>query len=418
MVHMPLSKAKAGLKQGELVLGLTFYTIVATVVLTSLVFGPSPKNPIDVTGMLVAALLFACFPYWLERWVMKIPEWGDPLAASVAPPLKAQWLFLLVFIPVGVAFSYFALRVTRGGMLPLIPLFILAGYSTMFFSFAGSLLCSLALLLLLQGVMWMVHHYLFDLSSFLSMGVGLVIFNSFFLIAKGAENARMEAESLSAKLEESNEKLRSYALRVGDLAVAEERNRLAREIHDSIGHTLTVVNVQVEAARTVLNSDPDKARSALEAAQAYTRQGLTEVREAVSSLRQSPLENKSLPQALEELLQKASTTGLKVNLKVNGTPLELPAPLAHTLHRVAQETLTNTLRHAQASRLELQLDFAQESTVILKVKDNGKGYSPSEEPSGFGLLGLKERVGHHGGETRIESGEGSGFTLEVKLPLP
>lgn len=412
-------------KFGNMVLSASFYAIVVVVVVAALATHEGPWNHGAVVGLLVACAIYAAFPIILERagaWAVQPTEIiregvAEPIQAdAVYATARGRWIYFVGFVPAGLAFSYFAMLAGRASFFPILPLFVLAGFSSTLFSYLGSTVCSIALLGGLQALMGLALDYWMRWSDLFGIGVGLIVFNIIFLISNSAVRSRRESEGLARALTASNAKLRDYALRVEDLAVAEERNRLAREIHDSIGHALTVVNVQVEAARTVLESNPAKAREALAAAQAYTRQGLQEVRTAVSSLRASPLEGKSLLEWLEELLERARQAGLTATLEVRGEARSLSANLELTLRRAAQEAVTNTLRHAAAGKLEMALDLSAEERISLEIRDDGRGADP-EALNGFGLLGLRERIGHHGGETRIETAPGKGFFLGLSLPV-
>jgi signal transduction histidine kinase len=205
-------------------------------------------------------------------------------------------------------------------------------------------------------------------------------------------------------------------VQVEELATAKERNRLAREIHDSLGHYLTVINVQIEAARAVIGNDPPRALDALRKAQSLAQEGLADVRRSVAALRASPTEDRPLPEALAALAAENRASGLLTELAVTGAPRPLPPQTELTLYRAMQEGLTNIRKHARAARVDITLDYGDNERVRLVVHDNGVGDSPDGRPGGYGLLGVRERTHLLGGEVRIRSAEGQGFTLEVELP--
>jgi signal transduction histidine kinase len=240
---------------------------------------------------------------------------------------------------------------------------------------------------------------------------------AFSLLAAGAENARQEVQRLAGELSEANQRLREYAVQAAELAMTRERNRLAREIHDSIGHCLTVVNVQVEAARALLDHEPARAREMLNKVQSLAQGGLRDIRHSVATLRVSPLDNQSLVEALRLLVQESNASGLTAELSVLGAARPLPPPAELTLYRAAQEGLTNVRKHAPQAAVRLTLDFSQGERMSLSVHDNGLG-APSEggPTRGFGLLGLRERAHLIGGLVRTRSVTGQGFTLEVEVP--
>jgi signal transduction histidine kinase len=225
--------------------------------------------------------------------------------------------------------------------------------------------------------------------------------------------ARSEVEGLAHKLAEANDQLRAQAADIEELARTKERNRIARDIHDGLGHYLTVVHVQLEAAQALLGRDPAGARGALLKAQELTREGLADVRRSVALLRGSVPAQRPLLAAIEKLTSECKAGGIEAALKLSGTPRPLPEPIEITLYRAAQEALTNVRRHARASRLDVELAFA-DGGIRLRVEDDGVG-ADRVDP-GFGLLGLRERAESVGGRMTVESARGQGFRLEMELP--
>lgn len=238
-------------------------------------------------------------------------------------------------------------------------------------------------------------------------GTGIVFVVVFTRIAASEREAR-------AGLAEANRLLRENAAQVEELATTKERNRLAREIHDSLGHYLTVVNVQIGAAQAIFAQDATRALDHLSKAQSLTQEGLGEVRRSVAALRASATESRPLPEALAKLVEQWNATGLRARLSVEGARRQLTPQADLTLYRAAQEALTNVGQHARASRVDLILDYRAPESVLLQVQDDGVGSNNSSE--GFGLLGVRERAQLLGGEVRVHTETGKGFRLEVGLP--
>ena len=238
-------------------------------------------------------------------------------------------------------------------------------------------------------------------------GTGIVFVVVFTRIAASEREAR-------AGLAEANRLLRESAAQVEELATTRERNRLAREIHDSLGHYLTVVNVQIGAAQAIFAQDAPRALDHLSKAQSLTQEGLAEVRRSVAALRASPTESRPLPAALGKLVEQWNATGLRARLSVEGARRQLTPQADLTLYRAAQEALTNVGQHAGASRVDLILDYRAPESVLLQVLDDGVGSNNSGE--GFGLLGVRERAQLLGGEVRVHTERRKGFRLEVELP--
>ncbi len=216
-----------------------------------------------------------------------------------------------------------------------------------------------------------------------------------------------------AELDAAHRALGEYAVQAEDFATAQERNRLAREIHDSLGHHLTIINMQLEAARALMDNQPELARTALTQAQSLTRAGLAEVRQSVAALRASPLESRSLPEAITLLVDECSRSGISTQFRVNGAPCTLQPPAKLALFRTAQEGLTNIRKHARSTQARISLDYTG-NTVRLTVWDNGAG--AKDTGGGFGLIGLQERSRLLGGQVQIRTALGEGFTLQMEVP--
>jgi signal transduction histidine kinase len=207
--------------------------------------------------------------------------------------------------------------------------------------------------------------------------------------------------------------LRAYALQAERLAAAQERNRVARDIHDGLGHALTVVQMQIKAARAVLASEPARADEVLAKAQGQAEEALREVRRSVGALRERQ-PALPLPDALKALAAETSAAGVPTEVDVTGPVRPLPDEAAESLFRAAQEGLTNVRRHAGAARAGVTLDYSQPAAVRLEVRDDGAG--TAREGAGFGLLGVRERAAHVGGRMSLESVPGQGSTLRVEVP--
>ncbi|MEQ0564010.1 sensor histidine kinase [Amycolatopsis sp. NEAU-NG30] len=214
------------------------------------------------------------------------------------------------------------------------------------------------------------------------------------------------------ELAEAHAKLRDYAAQAERLATAQERNRVARDIHDGLGHSLTVVQMQVKAARAVLPTDPGKADEVLAKAQAQAETALAEVRRSVRELREP--RSTPLPDALRALADETSAAGVPARLSVSGTERPLPEEHREALYRAAQEGLTNVRKHAGAGQADVALEYA-ESTVRLSVRDDGNG-TTAGTTTGFGLVGLRERAEHLGGTLAFTSRPGQGSALSMEIP--
>lgn len=238
----------------------------------------------------------------------------------------------------------------------------------------------------------------------------------FALLAVYSERSRGQVQTLAAELAAANERLREYAMQAEELSAARERNRIAREIHDTLGHYLTVANVQLNAAKTLWTDHPERAWEAVGKAQSLTREGLQDVRRSVASLRSSPLENCTLTEAVANFAEKAATTDSVTTVVVRGRPRPLTPQAELSLYRAAQEGWTNARRHAAAKQIVITLDYAVSNSVTLRVADDGLGAAEEAVRTGFGLLGLRERAQLLGGRFSIETQAGAGFTLHFEVP--
>ena len=244
---------------------------------------------------------------------------------------------------------------------------------------------------------------------------GIVFVVVFTEIAVSERKARAEIERLAAELGDANRKLRAYAAQVEELATTKERNRLAREIHDSLGHYLTVINVQIEAARAVFDTERQRALDGIQKAQLLTQEGLQEVRRSVAALRASQTTGRPLPEALKTLVEECRAAGIETEFNISGVPRPLAPQAELTLYRAAQEGLTNVRKHAHASRASVHLDYEDDGKMRLVIEDNGVG--GNETDGGFGLLGVRERAQLLDGEVRVRTAAGKGFVLELELPV-
>jgi signal transduction histidine kinase len=247
---------------------------------------------------------------------------------------------------------------------------------------------------------------------------GYTFFGIFANAMMRADAAQHESQALLAELQEAHHQLRAYAEQVEEMAVVEERNRLAREMHDTLGHRLTVAAVQLEGAQRLVPSDPERASNMVGTVREQVREALRELRGTVATLR-TPLEaDLRLRSALRRLTRSfEEATGLAVHQALPEDMPPLPDAHRQALYRAAQEALTNVQRHARASQAWLVLTV-DDGMVSLLVGDDGVGFPPDDAPvTGFGLRGLRERAARLDGELHLEPRAGGGAQLSFRLPL-
>jgi signal transduction histidine kinase len=244
----------------------------------------------------------------------------------------------------------------------------------------------------------------------MNYAAGFAFTIAFTLITKRALDAREESEALSRQLEEANAQLRVHAAQAGELATTRERNRLAREIHDGVGHHLTVVKTELDVAAATCARDPDGAKVRVEKAARLVAEALDDVRRSVGSLRA----DRTRPPLVEAVRQLAAHGEPAATVAVEGEPRPLDPAAEHALFRAAQEGLTNVRKHAAATAALLRIDFRPADRVRLEVSDNGRGSTGTD--GGFGLTGIRERVELLGGSVEAGNRLEGGFALRVEVP--
>ncbi len=248
-------------------------------------------------------------------------------------------------------------------------------------------------------------------SAVLGLGVGMVFTIGCTGLALWANRSREKAEGLAAELAKANAELRASAERTAALAAVQERNRIARDIHDGLGHYLTVVAVQLQAARALLPAHPERAGEAIEKAERSAREALDAVRRSVGTLR-SDGERQPLGAALAGLVRES---GLEVAFEPAGAPRPLPDAVEQALFRTVQEALTNVRKHAGPARVRVRVDYRADGRVGVEVSDTGRGCPADATGGGFGLAGLRERLATIGGTLHAANGASGGFVVRAEV---
>ena len=203
------------------------------------------------------------------------------------------------------------------------------------------------------------------------------------------------------------------------IAVAEERARIARELHDIVAHAVSVMVLQVGAVRHRLPAALAPDREALQDVERTGRTALTEMRRLLGAMRQDGEQIELAPQPgldrVQSLLDEVRRAGLPVELHIEGEPRPLPPAIDLSAYRIVQEGLTNALKHARAGQADVTVRYAPDEVQIV-VRDDGAGRRTSNDP-GYGLAGMRERVKIYGGEMSAGSENGGGFVLRTRLPL-
>jgi signal transduction histidine kinase len=244
---------------------------------------------------------------------------------------------------------------------------------------------------------------------------------SFSRCIRGGITGKYLAMAPQAALALENLRLIEQGKQIGVLA---ERQRLAREIHDTLAQGFTSIVMHLEAAEQVLSASPERAHGHLDRARSTARASLAEARRVVWALRPDILEGAPLHEAIKRLAGRWSDeSGIATITNVTGTPRPLPVQIEVTLLRTVQETLTNVRKHANAGNVAVTLSY-MEDMAALDVRDDGLGFDPAQDcgvngsaESGFGLVAMRERVEQQGGKMIVESAPGEGTTIAVELPV-
>ena len=229
-------------------------------------------------------------------------------------------------------------------------------------------------------------------------------------------NAIISERQSRDKLVIANEKLSQYALRIENQATLEERSRIAREIHDSLGHSLTALNLQLETAIKLWKSNPGEAEAFLVRAKELGSQALQDVRHSVSTLRSDPLKNKSLDGAIAVLIENfQSTTDVLPNYQMK-IEHPLSTEISTAIYRIIQESLTNISKHAQATAVTLKINTTPRNLKLI-IQDNGKGFDLKQNTTGFGLQSIRDRTLALGGNFKIKTTPNFGCQITINIPL-
>jgi signal transduction histidine kinase len=378
---------------------LTFYLLLLAIALRALVTYFAIGHPLRWTaaGLLLLFTGLMSSEGWLTQRYGRYPvlylAWQTALVFSLLllPPYLD--FFATLFIPLSAQAMLFFPRRTGLSWMALFTLVTAVGLG--------------------YGLGWLE-----SLPFTLLYGSAYLFVGSYASVTIQAETARQGSQNLLAELQTAHRQLQAYAAQVEELAVIQERNRLARELHDSVTQTIFSLTLTARAARLLLERDPARAAGQLDHLQELAQSALAEMRSLIFQLRPTPVEAIGLGPALQRhLTGLQSEYGLTVDLHLEGEP-RLPPEQAARLFRIVQEALNNVVKHAQTDRAAVMLR-PDNGRLILEITDQGVGFDPNTPGAGRGSLGLasmRERAEMMGGGLTVTSRPGQGVRLRIEIP--
>jgi len=250
-------------------------------------------------------------------------------------------------------------------------------------------------------------------------GFGLLILRSLlyllvgYLIVQLMKHQREQRKALA----KANAELARYAATLDQLATSRERNRIARELHDTLAHSLSALSVHLQAIDALWDSDPGKARTMLSDSIVATRKGLNESRRAIQALRAAPLEDLGLGLALQMLAdQTAERSSITIDTHIAELPGTISPEVEQCIYRTTEESLANVVRHARATHVHVSLEHLN-GRLQLTIRDNGVGFVPSavDGREHYGLNGMRERAHLAGGQLDVQSSPGTGAVIRLVI---
>jgi len=236
----------------------------------------------------------------------------------------------------------------------------------------------------------------------------LVIIN-FALYYKEEEERK---DRLYQELLDTHKKLKEYTYKVEELTAVEERNRIARDIHDTLGHSMTAIIMEMEIIDRILDKDLNEAKTLLAKTKKSAREGLVKIREVVETLKPDDRISQGI-ESIKELIEDFSRrTGVEIELQVVGNLLRTSPPINATLYRAIQESITNAVRHGKATIIDIKIEFQKEK---MEFYIHNNGLCPKEIIEGYGIKGMKERIEALNGKVEFEGNES--FTIKGFLPI-
>lgn len=248
------------------------------------------------------------------------------------------------------------------------------------------------------------------LPNFLTSSLAVIFIIVIMSILKYVINQHTRLKETIEELESAHTQLKENSIQLKELAVIKERNRIAGEVHDTVGHTLTTVLIEIEAGKRIMKKDPEKAMYKLELAQEQVRNGLKDIIKSIKAISSGVVLSEDLKTSMERIIKETEIhTGVKVNYVITEKQ-SIPKKIQEVLNRALKEGLTNGIRHGKCSKFTFTLKIVDDFVEFI-LEDNGLGCNNLEY--GFGLMTMKERVESVGGIIELASEKSEGFRLKI-----
>jgi len=378
-------------------------------------------HPLVGDALLAVGLLVVQQSLWLlsprEFWPTSwLASTGFGAIEMLAVVIRRRWPLVAVALAslTSLASLFLSPAVQFGGLALIVVGYTVAAYLPL----RRALVATAALWapVLLAGTIWSPTAPT-EVPIWYFLALNLMIALVAFFVGRTVHNGRAYTAALEERARAAEENQQALA----EQAVADERRRIARELHDVVAHHVSVMGVLATGARRVLARDPAAADEALTTIEETGRTALREMRRLLTVLRTEAEPDAELaPQpglaGIEALVEQVREAGLSVTLRVSGDRVPLDPGVALTVYRIVQEALTNTLKHAGEATAEVRLDFGR-LWLHLEISDTGRGPRPDGDRVGHGLLGMRERVALYGGTLRTGPRPGGGFRVSARIPL-
>ena len=360
----------------------------------------------------VLGVLNACGSLWL--WNQEVRRFHAATRLGVPPPHGHRREVLLMLGQLALTLVWMVLSYQHGHFLARVcywlPMVMLAVTMLPRWGFIGVVMGGIVTHYVLE---YLLHESSFYPNVFLAMMmIGLTAI--WALVLESSKRWHCRVRKAVDELETARQEVERQSEEIAMLSALHERHRLAREVHDVVGNSLTVIAVQLEVVALCLPTRPQEALDALQKARDTAQEGLAQMRLTVSSIVHGLPDGLCLVEAVEHLVERLRRPGFDVQVRVIGTPVRLNAELENTLYRCAQEALTNVIKHSGSAQARLTLDFETPGSVGLTISDCGRGL-PKPLPEGCGLNGIRERVRDLKGELTLTNGPEGGALLQFRF---